>query len=214
MSNPDSFINEVTEELRRDKMVAALRRYGWLVALVVVAIVGGAAWNEWSKSSARASAEAFGDAVLAAFDAPDDAARLAALQSVSASGAQAGLLGLMQAGALLETDRAAALAVLDRVSTDSALPDAWRQLAALKRVKAGGADLPVQERRTILMALAQPGQPLRPLATEALGLLALEQGDVAEARSVFDDLLTQAEATDILRRRVSQILAALGPADD
>lgn len=209
MSNPDSFINEVTEELRRDRAMALLRRYGWIAVLAVVVIVGGAAWNEWRKATARASAEAFGDALLQAFDQTDDAARLAALDAVPATGTQAGLLGLMRAGALLDSDRAAALDALGAVAADPALPDAWRQLAALKRVLAAGADLPLDERRATLTSLSQPGQPLRPLASEALALLDIEAGDLDSARTRLDDLLTQAEATEGLRRRAAQMLAAL-----
>jgi hypothetical protein len=66
VSNPESFIDEVSEELRRDRAVYYLRKYGWIALLVVALIVGGTAWNEWRKASAQASAEAFGEAVLGA----------------------------------------------------------------------------------------------------------------------------------------------------
>ena len=68
MSNPDSFIDEVTEEVRRDRLFAMFRKYGWIGILAVVVVVGGAAWNEWQKARAEARAEAFGDALLDAFD--------------------------------------------------------------------------------------------------------------------------------------------------
>ena len=45
MSNPDSFIREVTEEVRRDRLYGYVRRYGWIAALLVLLVVGGAAWN-------------------------------------------------------------------------------------------------------------------------------------------------------------------------
>ena len=68
MSNPDSFIEEVTEEVRRDRLFAAFRKYGWIGGLVVLGIVGGAAWNEWQKNQAAARAQGFGDAMLEALD--------------------------------------------------------------------------------------------------------------------------------------------------
>ncbi len=67
MSDTDSFIDEVNEEVRRDRFYGLLRRYGWIAVVAVVAIVGGAAWNEYSKAQERAQAEALGDAML---DAP------------------------------------------------------------------------------------------------------------------------------------------------
>ena len=41
MSNPDSFIDEVTEEVRRDRLFAIFRKYGWIGAVLVALIVGG-----------------------------------------------------------------------------------------------------------------------------------------------------------------------------
>ena len=35
MSNPDSFIEEVTEEVRRDKLFALFRKYGWIAGCLL-----------------------------------------------------------------------------------------------------------------------------------------------------------------------------------
>ncbi|KKK62940.1 hypothetical protein LCGC14_2999320, partial [marine sediment metagenome] len=75
MSNTDSFIDEVTEEVRRERLFGFLRRYGWIAVLAVVLIVGGAAYNEWRNASERAEAQAFGDALLAALEADSPEAR-------------------------------------------------------------------------------------------------------------------------------------------
>lgn len=210
MSNPDSFINEVTEELRRDRIMGFARRYGWIAVLAIVLIVGGTAWNEWRKAQERASAEAFGDAVLAALenDAPQD--RLTALEQIETTGPQSGLVQLLRAGELLQTDRATALDALNAAAEDTALPEATRQLAALKRVIAGGAELSVEERSTVLDRLAQPGQPMRPLALEQSALLQLEQGNTETAIEILTDLLSQSDVSDALRRRATQLVVALG----
>ena len=52
MSNPDSFVDEVTDAVRRDRLFAAFRKYGWIGVVLVVLIVGGAAYNEWQKAQA------------------------------------------------------------------------------------------------------------------------------------------------------------------
>ena len=58
VANQDSFIDEVNEDLRRDRLYGAFRRYGWIGIAAVLIAVGGASWNEWQKAQARAEAEA------------------------------------------------------------------------------------------------------------------------------------------------------------
>jgi len=210
VSNPDSFINEVTEELRRDRAFDYLRRYGWIALLVVLLIVGGTGWNEWRKASERASAEEFGDSVLAALEHDAATDRLSALSQITTSGAQSGLVQLLTAGEVMDEDRPAALAALKAASEDASLPEAYRQLAALKRIIAGGTEIPLAERETLLAGLSQPGQPMRPIALEQTALLQLEQGNRETAIEILTDLLSQSDVTDALRRRVTQLVTALG----
>ena len=55
MSDTDSFIEEVSEEVRRDRLFKLMKRYGWIAILAVLLLVGGAAFNEVRK--ARQAAE-------------------------------------------------------------------------------------------------------------------------------------------------------------
>lgn len=214
VSNPESFIDEVSEELRRDRAIHYLRRYGWIAVLAVALIVGGTAWNEWRKASARASAETFGEAVLAALENNESAARVTALGDIQATGAQNGVLQLLRAGELLETDRDAALDAFQAAADDTSLPQAYRQLAALKRVMAGADTLPLAERQSIIAGLAQAGQPFRALALEQSALLALEAGESERAIEILQDLLAQSNVSEALRQRVTQLLIGLGAGTD
>ncbi len=69
-SNPDSFIEEVTEAVRRDRLFTFFRRYGWIGVVAIVGIVALSAWTEWTKRRDEARAQAFGDAVVAAMESP------------------------------------------------------------------------------------------------------------------------------------------------
>ncbi len=57
MSNTDSFIEEVSEAVRRDRLYALMRRYSGLAVALVALIVGGAAYNEWRKAETLARAQ-------------------------------------------------------------------------------------------------------------------------------------------------------------
>lgn len=209
MSNPESFIDEVSEEVRRDRLFGLMRRYGWIAVVVVLGIVGGAAWTEWSKARDSAQAEAFGDAVLGALDTADVPARRTALEAVPASDGQRGIVGLLVAADPGE-DREAALAALDRVAGDAALGPEYRDLAVLRRVLLQGADTPTADRRAALEPLATPGRPYRTLALEQIAYLSAEAGDTDAAIAGLTALTQDQEATPGLRRRAGQMVTALG----
>lgn len=209
MSNPDSFIDEVTEEVRRDRLFAAFRKYGWIGGLLVALVVGGAAWNEWQKAQASARAEAFGDAMLDAMDlgAPED--RAAAVAAVPVDGSQASLQALMLASDP-GSDKAAALAALDKLIADATQPQLYRDLAVLRRVAIAGADSPLADRRAALEGIAAPGRAFRTLAAEQLAYLLIEDGKTADAISALSALVQDQEAPAGLKRRAVQMITALG----
>lgn len=209
MSNPESFIDEVTEEVRRDKLFGYFRRYGWIGIVAVLLIVGGAAYREYQLAAKQAESEAFGDAVLDALDQDDAAARSTALAAVQAPGQRQALLNLLLSTDP-ETDKAATLAALTAVADDATLPASYRDLAVLRRVIVAGTDLPAADRRALLDPIAAPGRPYRPLALEQLALLSVETGETAAAITALEALRQDQEATPGLRRRAEQMIVALG----
>ena len=211
MSNPDSFIEEVTEEVRRDKLFAMFRKYGWIGALLVVGIVGGAAWNEYQKAQAMARAEGFGDAMLDALDQGGEAERQAAIAAIPADGTQLALRGLMQASDPA-TDKAVALAGLDALIADAGQPEIYRDLAQLRRVMVASADMPVADRRAALEGISAPGRAFRPLAAEQLAYLLIEEGKTDEAIAALTALMQDQDAPAGLKARAGQVITALGGA--
>lgn len=212
MSTPDSFIEEVTEEVRRDKLFALFRKYGWIGIALVLLTVGGAAYSEWSKATARAEAQAFGDALLTALDADTPEARRAALEGVDAAatgGDKAAIRALMLASDPAQ-DRAATLEALAGLAGDATLSPAYRDLAALRRVILLGAEAPVADRRAALDAIAAPGRPYRPLALEQMAYLLVEEAKTAEAIDAFRALTEDQAAPAGLRQRAAQMIVALG----
>lgn len=209
LSNPDSFIDEVTEEVRRDRLFRLFRKYGWIGVVIILGLVGGTAWTEWSKSRADARAQAFGDAVIDALDQGTPEERREALAAVPADAGQSGLLGLIMASDPAE-DKAATLAALDKVANDASLSTAYRDLAVLRRVLVAGADQPLADRRTALESIAAPGRPYRVLAEEQLGYLLIEEGKTDEAIAALTAVLQDQEASGSLRARLGQMVTALG----
>ena len=209
MSTQDSFVDEVTDAVRSDRLYAAFRKYGWIGVVVVLLVVGGAAYNEWQKGQTAARAERFGDALIAAAEMADPAERSAALAAVQADGDQTALLTLLQA-ANPATEKVAALAVLDALAADTARPQIYRDLAVIKRVAMAGKDQPLTERRIALTARAVAGRPMRVLAQEQLTYLLLEEGKMDEALTAMITLVQDQEAPSGLRQRLTAAITALG----
>ena len=210
MSNSESFIEEVTEEVRKDQLFGYMRKYGWIAVLVVLLIVGGTAYSEFRKAQVTNPAQAAGDKILAALEIDDDAERAAALQAIEATGPAAAITGLLAASDLTETgDIAGAAAALDVVALDENAPQVYRDLAALKSVMVQGDTLAIEERRAMLSGLAAAGAPFRLVAQEQLALLSVEAGDIDAATTQFLAIAQDAETTHGLRVRAFSMIEAM-----
>ncbi|KPD11374.1 hypothetical protein [Phaeobacter sp. 11ANDIMAR09] len=212
MSDTDSFIEEVTEEVRRDRLFLMLKRYGWIGGLAVVLIVGGAAFNEYNKSKQLAASQKLGDEMIAALSSDDDAGRADALAAISTETAGgSAILAMLQAGALAETDKPEdAVARLQEVALNAELPLIYRHIASFKALGLQQDSLSIEERRLQFEALAQPGAPLSLLASEQMALLDVEAGDVDAAIDRLKAIVEDAGVTADLKERATQVIVALG----
>tara|TARA_R110002072_G_scaffold22400_34_gene78606 strand:- start:7777 stop:8478 length:702 start_codon:yes stop_codon:yes gene_type:complete len=212
LSDTDSFIEEVNDEVRRDRFYGYLRRYGWIAILAVILIVGGAAWSEYRKAQDRAQAEALGDAMLAALAADESADRVTALATIEPGApSSAAVLGLMTAAEQAETgDNAAAVETLNALSLDGDVPEIYRQIARFKSLTLQGDTTPVADRRQAFEAMSQPGNPMRLLAGEQLALIDISEGDAEAAIARYNAIISDAESTSDLQQRARQVIVALG----
>lgn len=216
MSNTDGFVEEVNEEVRRDRLYGLLRRYGWIAVLAIFGIVGGAAYSEYSKAQARAQAEGLGDAMLAALAVDDRSQRADALAAIEpATPTSAAVLRMLTAAEQAEAgDNSAAAETLNALAVDGEVPQIYRQLAGFKALTLQGADVPAPERRQSFEALAQPGNALRLLAEEQLALIDIETGDTEAAIARYKAIIDDAEVSTDLQQRSLQVIVALGGEPD
>ncbi|CUH47835.1 hypothetical protein [Ruegeria atlantica] len=212
MSDVDSFIDEVTEEVRRDRLFLLLRRWGWVGVLVVVLIVGGAAFNEVRKSRATSQAQELGDSILAALaqnQSEDRAASLAAVETQSPGG-DAVLNMLLSASQVEAGSELDAVASLNAIASQGDLPEIYRAIAAFKALLLQSDTLPAADRRLQFEALAAPGAPLRLLAEEQLALIDVSEGNVDAGITRLQALRQDAEVGVDLQQRAAQLIVALG----
>ncbi|MBY6092740.1 tetratricopeptide repeat protein [Pseudooceanicola sp. 502str34] len=212
MSDTDSFIDEVTEEVRRDRLFALLKRYGWIAILIVLVIVGGAAWREYSRATQTRQAQDLGEALLAALDQDTPESRVAALDAVvvDSAGGRA-LRAFLKASEAAEAgDTAAAADALEALADEQDLPMVYRRVAAFKALGLQAGTMSPADRRAGYEALQGGAADFRLLAQEQIALTYIEEGDTAAAIEELRAIQSDAEVSSGLRRRVTQLIVALG----
>lgn len=212
MSDTDSFIEEVTEEVRRDRLFALMKKYGWIAVLAILVIVGGASWNEYTKAKEKAASEALGDSIVAALGENESSARAEKLSEISSSNpGGAAIVDFMRASAMADQgDVDGAVSALDQIAVNSELEPIYRSVAAFKSLTLQSETANASDLRIGFEALAQPGNRLRLLAEEQLALLDIRAGDGAAAIDRLQAILNDAELTRDLQRRAAQLIFALG----
>ena len=205
MSDTNSFIDEVTEEVRRDRLFGYFRRYGWIPAVIIVALVGGTAYNEWSKAQLSQVAEARGDALLDALELENKSEQAAAFSAIARDEEDALVAKLLAAG--VETEQAADL--LKSVAADDGQPQYIRDLARLKMASTEDV-LSVDEAAAILADLSEPGRIYRNVATELLVAVQLQRGDHEAALELLQAHIKDAVASSEQIQRMAELIVALG----
>jgi hypothetical protein len=224
----DNFIQEIEEDIRRDRHVALWQKYGrYAVALALVVIIAVAAVLFWRQYTARerlqdglnymAALELAGPQFDPATGTPSAAAApdaaIAALRGIAGEGSSgyAALARLQEAALLSKSGRAnEAATIYQSLANDSRADRTFRDLAlillALQQIdSAEPNDLAAR-----LAPLTVAGNPWRYSALELTGLLAARAGDMAKARDAYVTLSDDPGTPRQMRARAAEMLAVLG----
>lgn len=204
------FIREVDEDLRQEKVKRALSRYWYLIAGLVVLILGGVgAWKAYDylrTQKAEAASARYLDALDLDRTGKGDEA-VAALQGLQADGT-AGyrlLARFRLAGATGAKDAAAGARQFDDLAADPAVEPAMQAVARLRAGLLLLDKLPYPELRQRLDPLADANSPVRDAAREMIALAAFKAGKIEEAGHALDAIEADPLATASQRQRVEAL---------
>lgn len=210
-----NFIEEVDEDVRRDRMEALWKRYSPVaigaVVLLLLAVAGHQVWKSWETDKANAAATAFTAALnQAQAGKPAEAAQALADLSKTAPKGYAQIARFQQAALLVEAkDVTGAIAVYDAIAADSGVEAAFRDLARYLAVFHGFDVMDADQMRGRL-AVIKPDSPWSANARELQALADLKGGNSEAARKQLTALADDPLVPAGLRGRAAELLAALG----
>jgi hypothetical protein len=207
LADRDSFIDEVSEELRRDRMLRLWKRWGpWAIGAIALAVAA-AGVAEWMDSREEARAREAGAALTAAGQAGDARARAEAFAEVAAAheGGVARVARMSRAAALAEAgDREAAAALYEQVESDGAAEPIYRQLAGFKAAMLRAPERTPEAQAEAMTPFLGEDAPFRLLALERRAVARLAAGDVEGARADLEAALNSAALSPGLRQRLEE----------
>ncbi len=208
MSETDSFIQEVTEEVRRDRMFRLWKKYGPYAVAGVIAVVVVSAGLNWMKHREIQQARETGGAFLAS-----DIASVEDQEILvgSVEGPAAVIARLRLAAATAEAGDVQAAATLYReVAGEAGLDPAYADLARLQAVRVGVATMDPAQAVAELDALTVEGAPYRLLALELRAMVRLNSGDAEAAHADLNTIISDPKATRQSSERAGALLLSSG----
>ncbi len=204
------FIDEVRDELKRDRFESLLRKYGKYLAAIVIISIGIATAVSVYKGHIIAQQEQAGDKfreITTAISNNDDKASelIDKLITENPEGYRE-LAMLRKAGLHVKNnEQDTALAIYDRIAADSKTDRTIRDLAGIRAamllVEKGDAGADAR-----LEALAAKNSPFRYTAMELQAVRALESSDNAKASELYTSLTDDAMTPPSLKSRAGMMI--------
>lgn len=211
-----AFLREVDEELRRDELARAARRYGIaVVAVILLAILGFGGWQLW-QAHRHGVAGSEGEALSKAFDDiggghPDAAsAALARLGGSDVAGYRA-MAQMTQADMLMQQQNLrGAAGIFAKIAGDSAVGRPIRDLALVRQTTAEFETLKPETVVLRLRGLAVKDGPWLGSAGEMVAISYLRMGKRELAGKLYAQIAQADDVSATLRQRAVQMAGILG----
>lgn len=212
----DTFVKEVDENLRRDRIRDFTRDNAiWLIAALVLflAVCGGLIfWHQYKERQTQAQVEKLAQVYTALGAGPSKTAA-AQLEALSDSGSKA-VRGSAQFGraavAIEQGDTKSAIAQYGAIHDDSGLPAPFRDLALIRQTALQFDSLKPEDVIARLKPLTTPDSSWFGTAGELTAIALLKQGKKAEAGQMFAALARSKTVPDAIRSRAIQMASTLG----
>ena len=216
MANPESFLEEVAEEVRRDRLFKFFKKNGWIIAFVVLVALCASIAYEWRKNSEISRAKSNGDLLTLALEKSQkgNLEELLGLLSDNSpylrpSSDLMAVTKLYYAELLynIDNDSSESMNVLKEIFSNESISTTLRQLAKIKYLLLFSGDNKVKQ--DLIDELSSPGNHYRFLAQEHKVQTYLASGMSDEANRQIDILLNDLEVSEQQKRRLMDLKLAI-----
>ena len=212
----DTFLKEVDENLRRDRMQDFFKSYGkWIAAAVVLFLGAVGGWIYWEEHRGQRSAEQSEQlhAVLtdiASGKRQTVPQRIAELEKSHSDVVRASATLTDAAFALEQNNRAAAIAKYRAMVGDESLAQPFRDVATIRLTALEFDGIKPEEVIARLEPLAKAGNPWFGSAGEMTALALMKQNKNAQAGRLFAAVAADNQVPSSIRSRAVQVAGTLG----
>jgi len=212
----DTFVREVDENLRRDRLSDFARKHGaWLVAAVVLFLAASGGWIYWQyrqQQEAERQVEQLAQVYtsIAGGNLSGASQQLDALGTDGRKAVRASALFMRAAIAIEQNDQKLAIATFQKIAADESLPKPYRDLALIRQTAIEFDRLKPQDVVSRLEPLAKPGTPCFGSAGEMTAVALIKQGKKREAGQLYAAIAKDRTVPDAIRARAVQIASSLG----
>jgi hypothetical protein len=212
----ETFVREVDENLRRDRLRDFFRQNGaWLVVGLVLflAACGGIIWyqqhrEKLAEKHVEQLAQIYKD--IGTGDTAKVPQQLDDLSDANSKAVRATAMFTRAAVAIQQNDQKAAIATFKSIADDGSLPDAYRNAALIRQTALEFDQLQPEQVIARLQPLAKAGNPWFGSAGEMTALALVKQGKPQEAGRLFAAMAKDKTVPDSIRNRSIQISGSLG----
>ncbi len=211
-----AFFEEVDEEVRNEKFKELINKYGGyiltFVILVLAFAVGYEKIGEWRINKAEQTNARYVQAVSASSDYENNIAELEGIVQTE-TGLYKDIARLQIANILLDNNQTdKALTVLAQINDDASASDKIREIAAVKLATYKIDSSSYSEIEKILAPIVQKGGAWAPMAKELLAMSAIQNKDMAKAKTIYEELLANGNISEEFKARVNDMLASINEA--
>ena len=216
MANPESFLEEVAEEVRRDRLFKFFKKNGWIIAFVVLVALCASIAYEWRKNSEISRAKSNGDLLTLALEKSQKGNLEELLDLLSDNSPylrpSSDLMAVTKLYYVellynIDNDSSESMSILKEIFSNESISTTLRQLAKIKYLLLFSGDNKLKQ--DLIDELSSPGNHYRFLAQEHKVQTYLASGMSDEANRQSDILLNDLEVSEQQKRRLMDLKLAI-----